>query len=115
MFLAHESQVPNPGDYFTLTVGRQPVVITRTRDGERPALLNTCPHRGATLCRKKRGNKSSFTCPFHGWTVRNDGKLLKPRDEKKGGYPEPFDTDGPPDLKRLPRLGSHRGFPFASR
>src|SRR5690554_1907390 len=59
VFLAHESQVPNPGDYFTLTVGRQPVVITRTRDGELQALLNTCSHRGATLCRKKRGNKSS--------------------------------------------------------
>src|SRR5690606_21484005 len=61
--LAQESQVPNPGDYFTRTVGRQPVVITRTRDGELQALPNTCSHRGATLCRKKRGNKSSFTCP----------------------------------------------------
>ena len=109
MFLAHESQMENPGDYFTLTLGRQPVVITRTKEGELQALLNTCTHRGATLCRKKRGNKSSFTCPFHGWTFRNDGKLLKARDQKKGGYPEQFNTEGSHDLKRPPSLGRSAG------
>lgn len=81
IYLAHESQLENPGDYYTTTVGRQPVVITRNKEGELQALLNTCSHRGATLCRKKRGNKASFTCPFHGWTFKNDGKLLKARDQ----------------------------------
>ena len=114
VFLGHESQVENPGDYFTLTLGRQPVVITRTKEGELQALLNTCSHRGATLCRKKRGNKASFTCPFHGWTFKNDGKLLKARDQKKGGYPESFNTDGSHDLKRLPRFENYRGFLFGS-
>ena len=114
VFLGHESQVENPGDYFTLTLGRQPVVITRAKDGELQALLNTCTHRGATLCRKKRGNKSSFTCPFHGWTFRNDGKLLKARDQKKGGYPEEFNTEGSHDLKRLARFENYRGFLFGS-
>lgn len=114
VFLAHESQIENPGDYFTTTVGRQPVVVTRSKDGELQALLNTCSHRGATLCRKKRGNRTSFTCPFHGWTFRNDGKLLKARDQKKGGYPDSFNTDGSHDLKRLPRFENYRGFLFGS-
>ena len=66
IFLAHESQIPNVNDYLTLHVGRQPVVLTRSKDGRINALMNTCTHRGATLCRHKKGNKSSFTCPFHG-------------------------------------------------
>ncbi len=114
VFLAHESQVPEPGDYFTLTVGRQPVVITRTEDGELKAILNTCTHRGATLCRMKRGNKSTFTCPFHGWSFKNDGRLLRARDEKKGGYPESFKKEGSHDLKHLPRFENYRGFLFGS-
>ncbi len=114
VFLAHESQVENPGDYFTLTIGRQPVVITRTADGELKAILNTCTHRGATLCRKKRGNRTSFTCPFHGWTFRNDGKLLRARDQKKGGYPETFSTEGSHDLHHLPKFENYRGFLFGS-
>ncbi|WP_298718010.1 Rieske 2Fe-2S domain-containing protein [uncultured Oceanisphaera sp.] len=114
VYLAHESQLENPGDYYTTTVGRQPVVITRTKEGELQALLNTCSHRGATLCRKKRGNKASFTCPFHGWTFKNDGKLLKARDQKKGGYPESFSNDGSHDLKQLPKFESYRGFLFGS-
>ncbi|MEC9083425.1 MAG: Rieske 2Fe-2S domain-containing protein, partial [Pseudomonadota bacterium] len=114
IFLAHESQIENPGDYYTTTVGRQPVIITRTKDGELNAILNTCTHRGATLCRKKRGNKTSFTCPFHGWTFKNDGKLLKAKDQKKGGYPDSFNVDGSHDLKQLPKFENYRGFLFGS-
>ena len=114
VFLAHESQLPEVGDYFTTTIGRQPVVITRNKDGELNALLNTCSHRGATLCRRKRGNKTSFTCPFHGWTFNNSGKLLKARDQKKGGYPESFNKEGSHDLVKLPRFESYRGFLFGS-
>lgn len=79
VFLAHESQIPQPGDYYTLTLGRQPVIITRDKKNELHALINSCAHRGAMLCRRKTGNKNSFTCPFHGWTFSNNGKLLKPK------------------------------------
>ena len=114
VFLAHESQIPEIGDYYTTTIGRQPVVITRNKDGDLNAILNTCSHRGATLCRRKRGNKTSFTCPFHGWTFNNSGKLLKARDQKKGGYPESFNVDGSHDLKHIARFESYRGFLFGS-
>jgi len=114
VFLAHENQIPEIGDYFTTTIGRQPVLITRGKDGNLNAILNTCSHRGATLCRKKRGNKTSMTCPFHGWTFSNTGKLLKARDQKKGGYPDSFNTDGSHDLKKIARFDSYRGFLFGS-
>lgn len=114
VFLAHESQIASPGEYFTTYIGRQPVVITHTADGELKAFLNVCSHRGATLCRKKHGNKSSFTCPFHGWTFKNDGRLLKAKDQKKGGYHENFAKDGSHDMKAIARFENYRGFLFGS-
>lgn len=114
VFLAHESQIPEAGDYYTLTLGRQPVIITRDKKGELHALINSCAHRGAMLCRRKRGNKNSFTCPFHGWTFSNNGKLLKAKDESTGAYPPTFKHEGSHDLQKLPRFQSYRGFLFGS-
>ncbi|UWR39537.1 benzoate 1,2-dioxygenase large subunit [Sulfitobacter sp. W074] len=114
IYMAHESQIPNPGDYFTLTMGRTPVVITRDKDGELHALVNACSHRGAQLCRFKRRNQKTFTCPFHGWTFSNTGKLLKVKDPKGAGYPEQFNTDGSHDLTKVAKFESYRGFLFGS-
>ena len=77
VYLAHESQIPNNNDYYTTYIGRQPIIIARNRNGELNAMINACSHRGAQLCRYKRGNKATYTCPFHGWTFNNSGKLLK--------------------------------------
>lgn len=114
IYMAHESQIPNPGDYFSLHMGRTPVVITRDKDGALHALVNACSHRGAMLCRFKRRNQKTFTCPFHGWTFSNTGKLLKVKDPKGAGYPEQFNTDGSHDLKRVARFENYRGFLFGS-
>lgn len=114
VFLAHESQLPENNDYYTTWIGRQPVVITRDKQGVLHGLINACAHRGATLCRRKHGNKGSFTCPFHGWTFSNAGKLLKVKDAKTGGYPESFDCDGSHDLTRLAHFENYRGFLFGS-
>ena len=114
VFLAHESQIPEPGDYFTTWIGRRPIVVTRDKAGELHGLINACAHRGAMLCRRKHGNKTSFTCPFHGWTFSNAGKLLKVKDGKTGHYPPGFNEDGSHDLARLPAFASYRGFLFGS-
>ncbi len=114
IYLAHESQIANVNDYFTTTIGRQPIVITRNKQGELNAIINACSHRGATLCRHKKGNKASFTCTFHGWTFNNSGKLLKVKDGNGAGYPESFNKDGCHDLKKVPRFESYRGFLFGS-
>lgn len=114
IYLAHESQIPNVNDYFTTQIGRQPIVITRNKAGELNCIINACSHRGATLCRHKKGNKANFTCTFHGWTFNNSGKLLKVKDATEAGYPESFNKDGCHDLKKVARFESYRGFLFGS-
>ncbi|KMV67273.1 benzene 1,2-dioxygenase [bacteria symbiont BFo2 of Frankliniella occidentalis] len=114
VYLAHESQVADPGDFYTLTIGRQPVMITRDKEGQLHGLINSCSHRGAMLATRKKGNKSSFTCPFHGWTFSNNGKLLKAKDEKTGDYPPCFKKEGSHDLKPMAKFENYRGFLFGS-
>ncbi|MCW3480379.1 benzoate 1,2-dioxygenase large subunit [Neisseriaceae bacterium JH1-16] len=114
IYLAHESQLPNNNDYYTTQMGRQPVVIARNRQGELNAFINACTHRGAMLCRHKRGNKATYTCPFHGWTFNNSGKLLKVKDPEDAGYPDCFNHEGSHDLKKVARFENYRGFLFGS-
>jgi benzoate/toluate 1,2-dioxygenase alpha subunit len=114
IYLAHESQITELNDYFTTYIGRQSIFISRNKEGELNAFINACSHRGAQLCRYKKGNKSTYTCPFHGWTFNNSGKLLKVKDGKGAGYPEQFNTEGSHDLKKVARFESYKGFLFGS-
>src|SRR5690606_30832008 len=114
VYLAHESQIPNINDYYTTSIGRQSVVITKDKQGELNALINSCTHKGAQLCRYKKGNKSTFTCPFHGWTFNNAGKLLKVKDSRTGDYSEQFNCDGSHDLVKVAKFESYKGFLFGS-
>lgn len=114
VYLAHESQITELNDYFTTYIGRQSIFISRNKEGELNAFINACSHRGAQLCRYKKGNKSTYTCPFHGWTFNNSGKLLKVKDVKGAGYPEQFNTEGSHDLKKVARFESYKGFLFGS-
>ncbi len=114
VYLAHESQVAGINDYLTTQIGRQSIVIARNRDGQLNAFINACSHRGAMLCRHKSGNRSSYTCPFHGWTFNNSGKLLKVKDPAEAGYPQGFNCEGSHDLTRVARFESYRGFLFGS-
>jgi len=114
IYLAHESQLAANNDYLTMFMGRQPVIISRDRKGQLHAVLNACAHRGAMVCRRNKDNRSTWTCPFHGWTYSNDGRLLKVKEAKGAGYPESFNKDGSHDMVKVPRFESYRGFLFGS-
>jgi phenylpropionate dioxygenase-like ring-hydroxylating dioxygenase large terminal subunit len=75
VWVAHESEIPLSGNFRRSFVGRQPVIVTRDREGEIHVLLNRCRHRAASLCEKQKGKTSVFVCPYHGWSYNLDGKL----------------------------------------
>jgi benzoate/toluate 1,2-dioxygenase subunit alpha len=66
------------------------------------------------ICRHKRGNKSTYTCPLHGWSFNSTGKLPKAKDPEGAGYPESLNKNGSRDLTKVPRFESYRGFLFGS-
>jgi benzoate/toluate 1,2-dioxygenase alpha subunit len=113
VYLAHESQLPRPHDFYTTTIGRQPIILTRNQAGEIGGFLNACPHRGATVCLVKRGNQKILTCPYHGWSFNTNGALVGVKDHATGAYPEAFERLDH-GLTRIPRLANYRGFLFGS-
>jgi phenylpropionate dioxygenase-like ring-hydroxylating dioxygenase large terminal subunit len=76
VFLGHESEVPNNGDYLTRDLAGYSVIIARANDGVLRSFYNMCTHRGMKLCRADKGNKSQFTCPYHGFNFKNTGELI---------------------------------------
>jgi Rieske 2Fe-2S family protein len=70
-------QIPNPGDYFTRTLGDESVIVTRDGSGGIQALFNVCRHRGTRLCERTEGQFADrIQCPYHNWTYGLDGRLL---------------------------------------
>ena len=112
VYVAHESQLPGTGDFFTTWMGRQPVIITRRAGGELGGLVNACAHRGARLVSTRQGNARTFVCPYHGWTYAGDGRCTKRKDERSG-WKRPADP-GSVRLPAVSRVASYRGFVFAS-
>ena len=77
IYVGHASQIPQSGDYYTTTVGTQPVVMVRQADGSIKVLHNRCPHKGVKVAGEVCGNTGRFfRCPYHAWTFKTDGKLM---------------------------------------
>ena len=111
IFVGHESEIPQPGDFRTRRIGRQPVIFVRGRDGTVRVLMNRCTHRGSLICVEERGNAARFTCPYHAWTFLNTGDLIGvPYAER---YDEGMDKQAF-GLRPAPRVADYRGFAFAS-
>jgi Rieske 2Fe-2S family protein len=78
LFVAHSSNLPQPGDYVVRTIGDESIVITRDRDMRVHAFYNVCRHRGSRLCIQAQGHAQggALTCRYHGWTYGMNGDLV---------------------------------------
>ena len=110
IYLGHDSEIPASGDFRTRLVAGRPVLFVRDRAGRARAFLNTCRHRGTMVCREREGNRTRFTCLYHGWTYDNGGNLTHVPGEES--YGEAFDK-AEFALADVPALEDYRGFWFA--
>ena len=110
VYVGHESELPASNDYVMKSIGPEPVIMTRDKNGQIHLLHNRCPHRGNRVCMSAQGDARSFTCPYHGWTFGNNGDLK--------GYPFPSGYEGVDrrelGLGKVARVASYRGFVFGS-
>lgn len=112
LYLAHESELPNKGDYLTVFMGATPVIVCRGADNKINAYINSCRHRGNTLCRADRGNAKAFKCPYHAWTFDLAGKLIALPGEKEL-YSEKVDKSKW-GLISVAQLNTYNGLIFAT-
>lgn len=114
MFLAHESEIPDSGDYVVRRVVDDSFIVVRDEAGKVQVLLNMCLHRGMQVCRAEVGNASHFRCPYHAWTYKNTGELAGvPFHKDAYGGEEGLHRKGV-SLVSPPRIDTHAGMIFVS-
>ena len=113
IYVAHESQLKEPGDFVRTRLASHDVLVTRHTDRRIHVLHNRCPHRGARICMTDRGTSRLFSCPYHAWVFRTDGSLSTV--PHRQSYPGTFDFADPRNhMQRIDAVESYRGFVFAT-
>ena len=109
LFLGHESQIRNHGDFVQAYMCETPIILSRGEDGGIYANVNSCTHRGLPVCRADHGNTKRFVCPYHNWSYAVDGNLMTiPQESEVCHKPDKSQLG----LKRVPRVDSWRGMIF---
>lgn len=114
VYVGHDSQVPNPGDYFGTEIGTQPVLMVRHTDKTVRVLHNRCPHKGTRITTETCGNTGKFfRCPYHAWSFKTDGSLLAI--PLKKGYENTGleQSEAARGLTAVKHTHNYRGFVFA--
>jgi p-cumate 2,3-dioxygenase alpha subunit len=111
LYVGHESEVPNPGDFVRRPVGGRPLFMVRgAKSGRVNVFHNSCTHRGAMICRQKVGSSKSFPCFYHNWSFDSEGDLKGVPDRDGYGRRLNFAELG----LKSPRVQSYRGFVFCT-
>jgi len=111
LFALHDSEIPKPGDFKLIELGRFSVIATRDQGGTVQLLINRCRHRGAQVCEAPRGNTKRFQCWYHGWTYDTKGALVGATGAE--AYDANFRSQDH-GLTKVARMDNYRGFIFAS-
>ena len=112
IYLAHDSELPNAGDYVVRHIGTQSVILTRDGEGACQAILNRCTHRGSTLCAFPRGHAPhGHQCPYHGWMFAPDGTLKFV--SNRANYEGVLDN-AEYNIERVAQVDTYRGFIFGN-
>ena len=81
-FVCHQNQVKETGDFATLDLWRDSIIVMRGKDGALRAFQNACRHRGSKLLDGEGTCKHRITCPYHAWSYQLDGRLAAVPSEK---------------------------------
>jgi phenylpropionate dioxygenase-like ring-hydroxylating dioxygenase large terminal subunit len=73
--VARVDQVREPGDFLTIDLVGQPVLVVRGADGQVRVMSNVCLHRAAPIA-EGTGRRKLFTCPYHSWGYDTEGRLV---------------------------------------
>ena len=111
LFVGHESQVPNSGNFITLELAGRPLIMVRDTDSTIHVLHNRCSHKGARLAVKPCGENSKFICPYHGWTYKLNGQLVGI--PHQAGYKGTGFEKNDYHIRQI-RSQTYRGFVFAN-
>ncbi|MBL4744398.1 MAG: aromatic ring-hydroxylating dioxygenase subunit alpha [Cycloclasticus sp.] len=112
LFVAHECQIKEPGDFIRTFMGEDEVLVVRQKDDSVKAFLNTCTHRGNRLCKADHGNSKTFVCNYHGWGFGTDGALNGVPLEKEAYYNK-LDK-GKFGLIEVAQIKNYKGLIFAT-
>jgi benzoate/toluate 1,2-dioxygenase alpha subunit len=109
LYIGHESELTKKNDFKTRTVAGRPLIFAKDNKGALKVWINSCPHRGAMLCREREGNARFLTCFYHGWSFSTAGEMVSMPDDQ--AYGPDFVR---PDLAAPAKVDSYRGFVFVS-
>ena len=79
LFVTHDCEVPNPGDWVRIDLFDDSIIVVRGNDGEVRSFFNTCRHRGSIVCLDQAGHSRRLVCPYHKWTYNLDGSFAGAR------------------------------------
>ena len=83
LFAGFETEIPEPGTYLSLDLGKSPVLVIRGKDNKIRAFHNTCRHRGSKICKPGKGTTRALICPYHQWNYNLNGDLKIAREMPK--------------------------------
>jgi phenylpropionate dioxygenase-like ring-hydroxylating dioxygenase large terminal subunit len=115
LFVAHESEIPNPGSFVVREMGEESVIVGRGEDGVIRVFLNSCRHRGMKLACEDFGEVTMWRCPYHGFTYASTGEFMGTligAPYERAAYPNGLDRDALHLIEA--RVDTYAGLIFAT-